>query len=98
MPRLRIVLFSPAHDAIEFIGRAMPGVQPEPKFADPAPLMQPVAVNVSSARPPQRRLLVAAGAGLVAVAALVGVAAFGLPLRLPTRSRTPARAPIGGAV
>lgn len=96
-PRLRILLFSPAHDAIEFIGRAMPGVQPEPKFADPAPLMQPVAVNVSSARPAQRRLLLATGAALVAVAALVGVAAFGLPLRVPARCRIPARQPIGGA-
>lgn len=42
-PKLRLFLFSPAHSAIEFIGRAMPATRPEPKFSDAAPLMEPVA-------------------------------------------------------
>jgi nitrous oxidase accessory protein len=40
-PKLRLLLFSPSHDAIEFIGRALPAVRPQPKFSDPHPLMSP---------------------------------------------------------
>ena len=82
-PRLRLLLFSPAHDAIEFIGRAMPAVQPEPKFADPSPLMQPIVVVTAAARRADRHLLAATSAALIAVAALIGLIAFGLPFRLP---------------
>lgn len=49
-PKLRLLIYSPAQEAIEFIGRAIPAVQPEPKFSDPAPLMQPVTATVASAR------------------------------------------------
>lgn len=45
-PRLRILLFSPAQQAIEFVGRALPAVRPEPKFVDEVPLMAPVATAV----------------------------------------------------
>ncbi len=41
-PKLRFWLFSPAQDAVEFIARAVPAVQPEPKFEDPSPLVGPV--------------------------------------------------------
>lgn len=43
-PSLRLFLFSPAQQAVEFVGRAIPAVRPEPKFSDEVPLMQPVAV------------------------------------------------------
>lgn len=43
-PSLRLFLFSPAQQAIEFVGRAIPAVRPEPKFADEVPLMRPVPV------------------------------------------------------
>lgn len=44
-PKLRLLLLSPAHDAIEFIGRAMPAVRPEPKFADTSPLLSAVQIS-----------------------------------------------------
>ncbi len=40
-PMLRLFLFSPAQQAIEFVGRAIPAVRPEPKFTDEVPLMRP---------------------------------------------------------
>lgn len=43
-PSLRLFLFSPAQQAIEFVGRAVPAVRPEPKFTDEVPLMRPVPV------------------------------------------------------
>ena len=95
-PRLRLLLFSPAHDAIEFMARALPAVQPEAKFNDPSPLMQPVQVAVASGTPASPRLLGATAAGLVAAAALVGVVAFGFQVRLP-RFRAGCRAMLRGA-
>jgi nitrous oxidase accessory protein len=95
-PRLRLLLFSPAHDAIEFMARAVPAVQPEAKFSDPSPLMRPVPVVIASNTPANTRLLAAAGAGLIAIAALVGVAAFGWNVRIP-RFHIGSRAVPGGA-
>lgn len=43
-PKLRLFLFSPAQQAVEFVGRAVPAVRPEAKFTDEVPLMEPVAV------------------------------------------------------
>jgi nitrous oxidase accessory protein len=64
-PKLRLLIYSPAHEAIEFIGRAIPAIQPEPKFTDPAPLMRPVTPTVVVAH---------AGGGLYLMAAgLLGV-------------------------
>ncbi|MFN0135897.1 MAG: nitrous oxide reductase family maturation protein NosD [Phycisphaerae bacterium] len=40
-PQLRLFLFSPAQQAIEFVGRAVPAIRPEPKFTDEVPLMRP---------------------------------------------------------
>lgn len=45
-PSLRLFLFSPAQQAIEFVGRAIPAVRPEPKFTDEVPLMRPVPVPI----------------------------------------------------
>jgi nitrous oxidase accessory protein len=95
-PKLRLLLFSPAHDAIEFVGRAMPAVQPEPKFADPSPLMRPVAVTTATTTPAERATIAAASAGLVAIAALIGLVAFGLPVRL-RMPRVRSRLILGGA-
>jgi nitrous oxidase accessory protein len=95
-PRLRLLLFSPAHDAIEFMARAMPAVQPEAKFSDPSPLMQPAAVAVAGNARGDRRLLAAIGAGLVAMAALIAVIAFGRPIHIPA-FRPYSRAALRGA-
>jgi nitrous oxidase accessory protein len=48
-PRLRLMLFSPAHDAIELIARAMPAIAPQPKFADERPLVAPIAMALPAA-------------------------------------------------
>ncbi|MBL8762747.1 MAG: nitrous oxide reductase family maturation protein NosD [Phycisphaerae bacterium] len=44
-PALRLFLFSPAQQAIEFVGRALPAVRPEAKFTDEVPLMRPVSIE-----------------------------------------------------
>jgi nitrous oxidase accessory protein len=75
-PRLRLFLFSPAQQAIEFVGRALPAVRPEPKFIDEVPLMRPVHV-AASGEPGARELglLAATGAGLLAAGAGIVAAA-----------------------
>jgi nitrous oxidase accessory protein len=75
-PKLRILLFSPAQQAVEFVGRALPAVRPEPKFTDECPLMAPVTIaalqNASNSR------------GLASVgAALLGIGIFVLAVAVP---------------
>lgn len=48
-PNLRVLLHSPAQRAIELTARAIPQVQPEPKFTDPFPLMQPPSIGARGA-------------------------------------------------
>jgi nitrous oxidase accessory protein len=55
-PALRLFLYSPATDALDFAARAFPVVRPKPKLEDSAPLMAP---RVPEAVPP----LPAAGNG-----------------------------------
>jgi nitrous oxidase accessory protein len=77
-PKLRLFLFSPAQQAIEFIGRAVPAVRPEAKFIDEVPLMRPIPspLHVPASRADSLRLgaagamLAAIGAGTLAVAHL----------------------------
>lgn len=67
-PALRLFLFSPAQQAIEFVGRAVPAVRPEPKFTDEVPLMRPVPVactDGSGAGGWATAALAACGAGLL---------------------------------
>ncbi len=84
-PRLRILLFSPAQQAIEFVGRALPAIRPEPKFYDPAPLMKPPPARVAAGEKP-RSPLALAGAGLGATGAALIVLAG--PVRWPGRRRS----------
>lgn len=82
-PSLRLFLFSPAQQAIEFVARAIPAVRPEPKFADEVPLMRPVAealpttTDLGASGP-----LAAAGLVLAATACGVVLLAF-TPVRRP---------------
>lgn len=46
-PVLRLFQLSPAQQAIELAARAFPIFQPQPKFSDNAPLLEPVSPNVS---------------------------------------------------
>lgn len=70
-PKLRIFLFSPAQQAIEFVGRALPAVRPEPKLTDEVPLMEPVDVRIQVVNVPGAGLALA-GVGLALV--VVGAA------------------------
>lgn len=71
-PRLRLFLFSPAQQAIEFVGRAIPAVRPEPKFTDEVPLMRPVATGIrAEAVPGSLANLAFTGAGLVGVGGVI---------------------------
>lgn len=90
-PALRLLLYSPAQQAIEFVGRALPAVRPEPKFTDEVPLMRPVAVNAGQPPPRADR----AGLALVAAGLLSCGLAAGLLARPVGVSRRPQRA-IGG--
>jgi nitrous oxidase accessory protein len=67
-PKLRLFLFSPAQQAIEFVGRALPSVRPEPKFTDEVPLMRPVAVpRINALQPPAGGRLVLVGVLLAGI-------------------------------
>lgn len=70
-PKLRLLLFSPAQQAIEFVGRAIPAIRPEPKFFDPAPLTSPVTIPTSARAEPSRLSLAICGVGLASIASLV---------------------------
>lgn len=54
-PSLRLFLFSPAQQAVEFVGRAIPAVRPEAKFTDEVPLMRPVPVAAMRTEPDASR-------------------------------------------
>jgi nitrous oxidase accessory protein len=82
-PKLRLLIYSPAHEAIEFIGRAIPAIQPEPKFADPAPLMRPATPTFGVAN--------AGGGSYLLAVGLLGVPGV-VVLLLRERSR-----PVGAA-
>ncbi|HBS29545.1 MAG TPA: nitrous oxide reductase family maturation protein NosD [Phycisphaerales bacterium] len=73
-PSLRLFLFSPAQQAVEFVGRALPAIRPEPLFTDEVPLMRPVALPALAGARATRvgsllsgAALVLAGAGLIAL-------------------------------
>jgi nitrous oxidase accessory protein len=71
-PKLRILLFSPVQQAIEFVGRAIPASRPEPKFIDEVPLMRPILIpEHAAAAPPERGPIAAAALGLLALGGLL---------------------------
>ncbi len=80
-PKLRLFLFSPAQQAIEFVGRTLPAVRPEPKFCDEVPLMRPVEIRFATPteRPSPAWLGVTGAALLAAGAGVLGLA--GRPYR-----------------
>lgn len=83
-PKLRLLLFSPAQQAVEFVGRALPAIRPEPKFCDPAPLVRPVAdAGAPRAGKGSTAGLALAGVGMLGVG--IGVIATAMPARMRTR-------------
>ncbi|MDX9910994.1 MAG: nitrous oxide reductase family maturation protein NosD [Phycisphaerales bacterium] len=89
-PALRLFLFSPAQQAIEFVGRAIPAIRPEPKFTDEVPLMRPVPIGLVN-QPTHSALasLAATGAGMIALAA--AIAGLARPFVSDAHSHVPAR-------
>lgn len=73
-PSLRMFLFSPAQQAIEFVARAIPAVRPEVKFADQYPLTEPPVLHADSAPGAGGTMLATLAAALFAVAAAVVLA------------------------
>lgn len=86
-PRLRLFLFSPAQQAIEFVGRALPSVRPEPKFTDEVPLMRPVVIEHRASVP----------AGSLAPLAFTGVFMLAIGSTIIMLGRDPAHAHTRGA-
>lgn len=69
-PALRLFLFSPAQQAIEFVGRALPAVRPEAKFVDEVPLMRAVPIEFVPRRGDDRAaslILMAGGVGMLGI-------------------------------
>ncbi len=80
-PNLRLFVYSPAQQAVEFTARALPELRPTPTLVDPAPLAQPPEILMTSVQPvTSPAAMAAAGFGLFAIA---GAAAFVLG-RQPT--------------
>lgn len=77
-PSLRLFLFSPAQQAIEFVGRALPAMRPEPAFVDEVPLMRPVSTAFAPGASAASR---AAMGALGAAMAAIGCAAVGIARR-----------------
>lgn len=89
-PRLRLFLFSPAQQAIEFVGRAVPAVRPEAKFVDEVPLMRPVIIGRTMPPPPgSLARLAATGFVLLVLGGAVLAAAHPRSLRSRPTSHRP---------
>lgn len=84
-PKLRLLLYSPAQQAIEFVGKALPTTRPEPKFADEVPRMRPFPVECVLELPPSRVPLALTGVGLLVSGGTLVALAF-TRVRIPARS------------
>jgi nitrous oxidase accessory protein len=73
-PLLRVLIFSPAAQAIEMAATTFPVFKPQPKLEDTAPLSLPAAIPawaIATAAPDQRAQLLLAGLGLLALSLLI---------------------------
>lgn len=94
-PKLRLFLYSPAQQAIEFAGRALPVMRPDPKVRDAAPLMQLVEPHTFVAQASPRWPLASGSALLLALASFLmgGVRVLRRPARGQSLTPPPADAP-----
>lgn len=97
-PQLRLFLYSPAIQALEFAARALPLFQPQPKLTDPQPLMTPVLPPLAlEHREPQSPVPWAALTGGLLLGSFAMIFGFGWGfMRLRDLSPGPSPAP-GGA-
>jgi nitrous oxidase accessory protein len=89
-PRLRLLAYSPAAQAIEFAGQSFPIIRPQPKLSDPTPLVQPGEIPAFAAPPlPSVWPLAGTAVALILLGAFCGgLAYFALP-RHPEKPTTP---------
>jgi ABC-type multidrug transport system ATPase subunit len=84
-PNLRLFIFSPSSQAVDFAVKAVPFVRPQPKLTDSQPLMAPVFPQNLPALPEDPdNWFVWVSAGLILLASLVFLGGAGL---LPKRSK-----------
>ena len=88
-PNLRLLVHSPAQQAIEFTARALPEMRPDPKFVDPSPLMSPPSVQVAGLKKASPLAMGASAAALLlgAMGAITLLARPGRGARLSTSSQ-----------
>jgi nitrous oxidase accessory protein len=86
-PSLRLFMFSPIHQAVEFIARAVPAVRPEPKFTDYYPLIEPPIEHGAELGSSTSLVMVALSAGLLSIATAVLGIVFFSPIRDAMRER-----------
>lgn len=90
-PNLRLFIFSPSSQAVEFAARAVPFVRPQPKFTDTQPLMAPVFPADLPALPESHDpWFVWFSAGLIAAAGILFMGGFG---KRSSREAAPAPQP-----
>lgn len=90
-PALRLFLYSPATDALDFAARAFPIVRPQPKLEDTSPLMVPKTVEAAPPMPPSSTNL--AWFGLVIILVPLAVSLLVLPRLQNRRFKFPAASP-----
>jgi ABC-type multidrug transport system ATPase subunit len=78
-PKLRLFVYSPAQQALEMTSRAVPSVQPRPKFQDDAPLLRAAPLNVPAQTAGFGWPAAGAGTALILAAALVVLVAINRP-------------------
>ncbi len=90
-PRLRLLAYSPAAQAIEFAGQSFPIIRPQPKLSDPAPLVEPGLIPTFAAPPaPPVWPLVGTAVALILLGLFCGgLAYFGAPIRRPRPTNPP---------
>ncbi len=88
-PILRLLLYSPAVQALNFAARAIPLVQPEPKLVDTFPRIT-MAIPEGVPAPPKRRAPALGLLSALLLSVAVGIAFFGRqqPFRLSTSPKT----------
>jgi nitrous oxidase accessory protein len=85
-PRLQMILYSPAAQAVEFAAATFPIVRPEAKLVDPAPRLAPADLpEFARADPASAAPLLLAGALLVGVGLVGGGLAYARPAASTSR-------------
>jgi nitrous oxidase accessory protein len=90
-PNLRLFIFSPSSQAVDFAAKAVPFVRPQPKLTDSQPLMAPVfPTNLPALPEDADKWFLWVSAGLILLASTVFLGGEGL---LPKRLKKPGPLP-----